>query len=268
MNEKAKIYVVLATIVIIIGVVIGYSVYTVKQSEKIYNEFEINFNDEEQKIILIGRDNCPWCQYFQPYMEYYQEKYDFSYQYINTNKLTSGHLSKILEKAGINEDDFGTPLTLFVQNGKVLNQIGGFVDETKLLEILQEQGFISEEEKSPLSYLDLDSLKKTVKNKEKSVVVFGQTTCGYCLNYKNALFAAVDDKDINIYYINCDKLEEKTEFYEYIEEFEPFKGSWGTPLTVIFEDGKVVDYLSQAVGYEELLEFLTKNKIVNEKEEN
>lgn len=262
MNEKVKIYVVLVAVLAIVGIVIGYNIYTVKQSEKNYTEFENNFNSSEQKMILIGRDDCPYCQYYQPYMDYYQQKYEFSYQYINTNKLTSDDLSKILETVGINEDDFGTPLTLFVENGEVLNQIDGYVDEKELLTILQKQEFVGEEEQITLSYLDLDSLKKTVDSNEKSVIVFGQTTCGHCINFKPVLMNIVDDKDINIYYINCNTVEDTDALYEYLENFEPFQGKWGTPLTIIFEDGEIVDTFSGETDYKTFVQFLTENEII------
>lgn len=72
-----------------------------------------------------------------------------------------------------------------------------------------------------------------IKNKEDFVLCVAQTTCSHCELYKPKLKKVANKHDIEIYYINVDKLtkEEKKEFSKYIY-------TEGTPVTIFFKKGE------------------------------
>lgn len=264
MNEKVKIYIVFVVIVALIGVVIGYNITISNKSKKVYDEFIVNLNKEEENIVFIGREGCQWCQLFRPIFDYYADKYKISYSYIDTDTLVSKDFNKILDKLEISEDDFGTPLVAFVQNGEIKETISGYVDESELLDILKEQGFVSKDETIALNYLDFASFKKVVKSKQKSVIVVGQKYCTFCIRFKPILMSVADNKNAEIYYINYDAIEEQAELKEYVSQFEEFQGDWGTPLTIVVEKGKIIDSLSGYASEENFIKFLQKNELLGE----
>ena len=263
MNENSKIYVVLGAVVAFIAIIIGFNIYTEKQSEKIYNNFNNIYDSESEQIVLLGHESCQWCKLFQPILDFYKQKYTFDYTYIETGDLVEKHFSKILEQLNVKEDDFGTPLMAFVKSGKVTEIIYGYIDEKILLEKLKEHQFVLEEEKDVLSYLDLDSLKKTIKSKQRSIIVVGQTTCSYCIRFKPVLMKISDGQNIKIHYINYDEVKEQDALKEYLSSFDAFKGDWGTPLTIIVENGKVISEFSGYAEESTYLEFLKENNLIN-----
>ena len=76
---------------------------------------------------------------------------------------------------------------------------------------------------------------------------------------------AVDTKGAKIYYLNYDAIKaDQTEVSEYFGQFEEFQGSWGTPLTIVVEKGKIVDSLEGYRESEEFIKFLQKHNLVKE----
>lgn len=120
-------------------------------------------------VIWIGRQGCSFCSMYAPVLESAQKEYGFTSYYLdlteiidlNTGKITDQEAYEALMSTGIanncqsraqdrngNEikcEDFmtsnfgATPLTLFVKDGKMTGNIGGYVQD--LDTILKEQGF-------------------------------------------------------------------------------------------------------------------------------
>lgn len=266
MNEKSKIFVVIGAVVAFIAIIVGYNIWFNYRSEQIYKTFEQSYNGSEEKIVLIGREGCSWCQLFKPILDFYKEKYEFSYEYLDTDKLTSDDLDKILDKIEISDDDFGTPLLAFVKDGESMDSIIGYVDERKLLKILQEQGFVNEDEDIALKYLpDYKTVKKTFESKQKEIIVVGQTSCSYCIMFKPVLMSVVDNYGVEINYMNYDEIEEYEELGEYLSQYKEFQGDWGTPLTVIVENGKIINTFDGYGIEENYVKFLKNNNLIEEK---
>lgn len=262
MNEKTKLFVVLGAIVVVIAAIVGYNIKLTKDSEKALNFFKEELNSTEEKLVLIARPGCSWCQLFEPILDYYADKYEFNYSYLNTDNLVKKDFYKMLNILNISSDKFGTPTIIFAKDGKITDTEIGYVDERKLLKELQEHSFVSEKETDILNYLDFKALKNTVKSKQKSIIVVGQTTCSYCIKFKPILFKVAEEQDITINYINYNEIEELEELETYLQQFEAFQGEWGTPLTLITENGKVLDTLGGYSSENQFLKFLQKNELV------
>ena len=69
MNEKKKIIVLLCAIAAVILLIVVCSFIENKKSKKYLNEFYSAFNGSEEKLVMIGRDNCSWCQLFKPSLD-------------------------------------------------------------------------------------------------------------------------------------------------------------------------------------------------------
>lgn len=266
MNEKAKIFVVIGAIVAFFAIIIGYSIYFNYKSGQIYEAFEEKYNNKEAQIVLVGREGCGWCQLFKPILEFYGDKYDFSYEYIDTDVLASKDLNKIIEKLEVDASKFGTPLLGFVKDGKVLDTINGYVDERELLVILQEQGFIANEENLLANYLNnYEDIKNTFESKKKELVVVCQSSCQYCIMFKPVLMSIADEYGVKINYMNYNEIEEQEELGEYLSKYKEFQGDWGTPLTIVVENGKIINSFDGYTNEEEYVKFLKNNHLMEEK---
>ena len=241
MNEKKKITVLLCTIAAVILLIVVCSFIESKKSRDYLKSFYSAFNGSEEKLVMIGRDNCSWCQLFKPYLDIMKDKYDLDYVYVNTNELTSSTFKKLLKDVGVNESEFGTPYTVVVKEGKVVDSLNGYVDEHELITFLKDHKLVSKDAKMALNYVDYEGYKKVAKSTENKVLVLGQTTCGYCIKAKPILNEIADEYGIEINYINVDTLssEESGKLSKYISYLG--ENEWGTPLTLIVNNGKVVN---------------------------
>ena len=262
MDEKKKMFILLGIVgIIILFIAIG-SVIEDNKSKSYLKEFYSDLNGNENSLIMIGRDNCSWCQLFKPTLDYMSDKYDFDFTYVNTNELTNSAFNKMLKSINVSSDEFGTPFTVVTKNGKVVDSLNGYTDEIDLLEFLKKYGFVDSDAKLALNYVDYSGYKKILKSDKASILVVGQTTCSYCIKSKPILNEIVDSNNITINYINVNKLSE--------EESEKFKNSldylrdeqWGTPLTLIIKDGKVIDSANGLLDKDGYVELFKKNGII------
>lgn len=241
MNEKKKIIVLLGAIIGVILLIVICSAIENKKSRKYLNEFYSAFNGSEEKLVMIGRDNCSWCQLFKPYLDLMHDKFELDYLYVNTNELTSSVFKKLLKDVGVNESEFGTPYTIVVKEGKVVDSLNGYVDDADLLKFLKSHNFVSDDAKMSLNYIDYEGFKKVAKSNENKILVLGQTSCGYCIKAKPILNKIADEYGIEINYLNITNLssEESGKLSKYVSYLG--ENEWGTPLTLIVNNGKVVD---------------------------
>lgn len=241
MNEKKKIIVLLGAIAAVILLIVACSFIENKKSKKYLNEFYSAFNGSEEKLVMIGRDNCSWCQLFKPTLDSMHDKFGLEYLYINTNELTSSVFKKLLKDVGVDENSFGTPYTIVVKEGKVVDSLNGYVDEVELLEFLKNHNFVDSSAKLSLNYIDYKGFKSVATSNENMILVLGQTTCGYCIKAKPILNKIADDYGIVINYLNITNLssEENGKLSKYISYLG--ENDWGTPLTLIVKNGTVID---------------------------
>ena len=85
--------------------------------------------------------------------------------------------------------------------------------------------------KSYLVEIKYDKMEEKIENKESFVVLFSQTTCSHCMDFKPKLEKVANKYKINIYYLETDLLDEDT----YAELKKQFSFS-GTPTTVFKTD--------------------------------
>lgn len=263
MDEKKKMIVLLGIVLATILVILIGSLAEGFNSKKYLNEFYSALNGSENKLVMIGRDNCSWCQMFKPDLDFLSENYDFDYIYVNTNELTSNTLNKLLKDINVNSNEFGTPLTIVVKNGEVVDSLNGFTDEVDLFDFLKKYNFISSDSKLKLNYVDYNGYKKVINSSDNQILVIGQTTCGYCIKAKPILNQIAVDKNVTINYLNITKLSDE-ETQKFTSKLDYFKDNdnWGTPLTLIINDGKVIDSANGLLDYDGYVELFEKNGFI------
>lgn len=259
MDEKKKMYIVLALLTAIIVFIVGLVFVNYKQQEKIYNEFLGAYNGSENTLVYIGRPTCGYCNLLTPSLDEMADRYEFDYLYINTDKLGSSFMKKILSH--LNLTNVGTPYLAVVSNSKIVNTQNGYADYDKTFEFLQNNKIIKEDAKLLLNYIDLKEYKTKLAEDKLNVFVVGQSTCGYCIQAKLVLNELVEQKDIEINYVNISYMttDEKTEFDSSLDYL---KSSYGTPVMLVTKNGKLVDVLEGYAPMANYVQFLEKNGVL------
>lgn len=118
-----------------------------------YEEYKELIKNKKKNIIVIGQTTCSHCIAIKPALNSVAHEYDLTINYLNLTKLTkeeSTEFFESLEDIGyddpefIKKGSFGTPLTLIVKKGKVVNYISGLKTFSQLVREFTKAGLIEE----------------------------------------------------------------------------------------------------------------------------
>ena len=144
------------------------------------------------------------------------------------------------------------------ENGKVVYKYTGDINSYKFKESLMEEELL---EKSYLT-ISLDEYKDIIKEKGYHFMFIGSEQCGYCTQFKDSIKESLKDNNYKVYYIDISTLSED-EYNELVKTDEYMsQNEWGTPLNLLYKDGKRIDELNGYVSSDELVEFLKENKVI------
>ena len=106
---------------------------------------------EEKSIIYVARPGCSWCQKESPIIKKVGGQYDLTIYYLNTDPFWDSDSStytedgkKFMDSDENYKDGWGTPNTIVVGNGKIIEGEFSYVDEAKLVDLFKRNGFINE----------------------------------------------------------------------------------------------------------------------------
>lgn len=124
---------------------------------------------------------------------------------------------------------------------------------------------VDDSELTSLNFVDYDTFMSKLESGEKAIYVLGQTTCGYCSMYKPVINEVASEYGVEFNYININTLEEDQynslkEAIDYVRDND----DWGTPLTLIVEDGETVDKINGYTEKDEVVSFLKTNGFIEE----
>lgn len=118
-----------------------------------YDEYVELIEDKHTHIIVIGQTTCGHCIAIKPALNSVAEDYDLTINYLNLTELSQTESTEFfnsLKDIGYNdpefveEEKFGTPLTLIVKKGKVVNYISGSKTISQLVREFTKAGLIEE----------------------------------------------------------------------------------------------------------------------------
>lgn len=120
-----------------------------------YKEFMNIYKSKKVTMHVFGRNTCYYCNIFKPIYNEVAAENNLDIYYYDSDSFNSEEYSKILN-SGINipaectsskeelplSSGFGTPLTLYLKNGKVVGCISGYVNKEKLETKLKSVGMM------------------------------------------------------------------------------------------------------------------------------
>ena len=143
------------------------------------------------------------------------------------------------------------------ENGKVVYKYTGDVTAHKFKESLMDEDILR-----TYKIVSLDEYKEIIKEKGYHFMFIGSEQCGYCTQFKGSVEESLKNNDYKVYYIDISTLSED-EYNELVKTDEYMsQNEWGTPLNLLYKDGKRIDELNGYVSSDELVEFLKENKVI------
>lgn len=110
-----------------------------------YNMFETIISTKNKSLITIGTNECNYCQDLIDLFNNMAEENSIQFNYINVENLDSEDSVNVQEKLkniGYN-NGFSMPLTLIVENNKIIDYVIGLSSEKYFLDIFKENGIIN-----------------------------------------------------------------------------------------------------------------------------
>lgn len=165
------------------------------------------------------------------------------------------YLSDELTKKEIKEisDDLGKKYSdnslVIVEDGEITDVLKNKLSDNKAIKEFLEKtefskwkfGATPNEEYTNLANINYATFKKLYNSDDTFTIIFTQTTCGYCAQFKPVINEYAGKNNIPVYYMDIDTLEED-DYNELLSSISYFSenSDWGTPTTLALKNKKVV----------------------------
>ncbi len=121
-----------------------------------YSDFMKYLNREKNTFFVFGKENCSYCMSYKPVLNKVISEYNIEVVYVDLGKLSEDDYYNVLNtsltipakctkdnKDSLLKDGFGTPLSLFTNNGSTYDCIRGYKNHDTLVGLLKQIGYIN-----------------------------------------------------------------------------------------------------------------------------
>lgn len=257
---------------IIIGFVAGlilfsilYANLTYQTSAKIAKKVSQLKASNKTELVYLMKEDCQYCKLNETNMKTLKEKYGVDYYSVDIANLAEEDKLSVVNTLELDAENLGTPTLVLVKDNQVLDVLEGIQAFDTLFNSLQTNGVIGMDVELYLNYIGYKEYKQILKSKTPEIVVLTSTYCQYCIPERPVLeeIAEAYGVKINWMYLNTAfaSQQEYDDFNSSLKWFED-NPEWGTPTTLVIQNGKVVSALS---GYREkadMIQFLRQNGFI------
>ncbi|HHW69519.1 MAG TPA: thioredoxin family protein [Tenericutes bacterium] len=107
----------------------------------------------------------------------------------------------------------------------------------------------------------IDKFFEAYNSQERTLIYLGRPTCPACVKFKPILDEVKDEYGIDYVYINTDQVTNK-ELNKILNSMNLTTSNFGTPYTIIAENGIIVDEITGYVEKDSLVATLKKGNII------
>lgn len=193
-------------------------------------------------------------------LESISKEYNVDYKKINAYLLSKTQQQKINSILEISEVE--DQIVIFIKNQKVLGSLRGYNRKSEYINKLFEYDYVDAVYNS-LSEINYSEFINELENEDKNIILIIKNDCKYCKEVMDILNHISSTENINIGFINIEDLD--SELALNIEEKLKKLGyddGFTTPLTIIAEKGKLLDYSIGSSDYDFFKELFTENGII------
>lgn len=259
MNETKRGIVLLVAIVAILAIVPISMLFKNGSNKDMISEIKDLVNSKEAQLVYIGSKNCSWCSMYSPIIKKASENNDFKYHYFDIANLTQAQYNELAELFN-QTDGIGTPYTALVKDGKIIDEIPGYVEENAIIDFLVKNDVLDEKnvirDESGLKLIE--EVKKVMALKEDNLIYIGSAGCSFCTKFSPVISKVAKDSGFEYMYIDLAEYDNTT-FKELATLLKIDLEKFGTPYTTIVNDNQIK---GTQIGFVEEAGFLS---FLNEK---
>lgn len=207
-------------------------------------QYDEDINNQDDILFDIAKNNG---------IEY--KKID-AYLLSNTQKEK---LNKILKISEVENQ-----IVILVKNKEIIGSIRDKKNYYEYLNILFDYKYI-QNNKTDLKEISYNEFKEIILDTNKNIIVIGKEDCKYCDEVISTLEKILYNKEIYINYINIEDFESEVSknIEKTLKELE-YNDGFTTPITLITESNKLLDYVIGSSSEEYFIEIFKENGIIKE----
>ena len=104
-------------------------------------EFNKILNSKKKSIVIVARPTCMYCEKFAPVLKEAKDKMNLKINYIDTDEFGEDDWYEFTSSLEFLQGEWGTPLLMIVQDGKLVDKNNGYVEYSDLEKFLNRNGF-------------------------------------------------------------------------------------------------------------------------------
>ena len=154
--KVVKIIAIIVVVLAFIALTIGVTYVKKSEENKVENvtletagfkkltvsEFVELTKKDEKSIVLVARPTCSYCELFTPTLKQAMDDMKLVVNYVNTDSFSEEDWSTFSNSLEyLKTTEWGTPLVIIVQNGKVVADNQGYVELDEIKSFFKENGF-------------------------------------------------------------------------------------------------------------------------------
>ena len=181
------------------------------------------------------------------------KQYNIEYKKIDIYLLSKSQQQKINSLLNISE--VKDQIILFIKNKEIQGSIRGYNKKSEYVNKLFEYGFI-EEIYNYITEIGYEDFDRKINSDDKNIFLITKDTCKYCKETMILLNQVSSNNNLDIYYINIVNMDSDLSIkVENKIKSIGFSDGFSTPLLIITEKDKIIDYsigVSTIDFYEEM----------------
>lgn len=216
--------------------------------------------DTEFSLIYFPYEQSDTVDYQNTILKEISSEYNINYKKINAyllSKTQKNKLNSILKISSVEDQ-----IVILVKDRKIIGSIRGVNNKKNYLNKLDSFKFIDSID-SYITYISYAEFKNILNKDDKSIMVIGKEDCKYCDEVLKELNDIAINYDININYINVGKMDSdiSLDVEKTLSNLE-YNDGFTTPLTIIVEKNKLLDYIIGSANEEYFVDIFTENGII------
>ena len=169
------------------------------------------------------------------------KKYNIEYKKYDAYLLSKTQKEKI--NLAFEISNVEDQIVLFIKDKTVLGSLRGYNRKSDYINKLFEYNYV-EEVNNSLNEIEYNEFVSKINAEEENVILITKDDCKYCGEVVNTLNQISSDNNLDIDYINVNDIDsQKSVDVENKLKELGYKDGFSTPLVIITEKGKVLDYV-------------------------
>lgn len=108
-----------------------------------YNTYKDKLESSDKQIFVITQTGCSHCENAKPVLKEIAKEYNCNINIVNTTSLSEEEQKKFMESLPYyNEEQWGTPLILVVENKNIIDSMQGFSSKEDYIDFFKKNGYI------------------------------------------------------------------------------------------------------------------------------